>query len=462
MPDTPDTRDHAANRSSWVLHLVPPNGGGVDRFVRDLWTYRPQDLVLHVSPNQWVLEQPGHQFIALPPTALREHAHPGALGHPAWVHAHAVSATVREAALALTDRLRSPLAVTLHDITFTQGSAAEQAAALDTIRQARLVTAPSRYLCQVLADHLLAHNAPPLPCTLLPNGTNTAPAPASTLALPQAKGPFDIAVVGALGPHKGLQHLLDLCEVLPPGRRVVLIGYADGQLGAGWKLPDRLWIHGPFEPADLPALLQGYGTQLVFFPAGQAESFCYALSDVWQAGWPVLVPDQGALGERVRQHGQGQVYDPALSLAELALRVEHAMGATPPPTGHPEPTVAEMEARLDTLYRMTDTTVTAPPQVPDLQALAQTHLDSHFFRIELLRLQGDLEATRREAAVMRQELDALAHDHSSRGQWIQKLDGDVQQLEAALRTADAALRTATARPTRLQALRRCWNVLIGR
>lgn len=441
-----------AARHDWVLHLVPPNGGGVDRFVRDLWAHRPQDRVLHVSPAQWVLEEPGHRFTPLPANAPLELGSAEALGGPTWVHAHAVSATVREAASAITQLVHSPLAITLHDITFTQGDATEQAAALSFIQQARLVTAPSRYLQQVLAEHLMAQHAKPVDCVLLPNGM--APATETVTSAQPRSNQFDIAVVGAMGPHKGLQHLLDLCAALAPGRRVVLIGYADGQLGAGWKLPDRLWVHGPFEPNDLAALLQSYGTQLVFFPAGQPESFCYALSDVWQAGWPVLVPDQGALGERVRQHGQGHVYDPNLPPAELAQRVEQALTESPPVASHQEPTVSEMVAHLENLYRMTDTTATPPATASDLQSLAQTHLDSHFFRLELLRLQGDLEASRRENASMRQELTHLARDHEARGEWIQKLESDIIQLQQALKQEQArfaVLRTA---------LRR-WKAFIG-
>ena len=46
-----------------VLHLVPPNGGGVDRFVRDLCAHRPADWLLHVSDEQCVVEAPEHALL---------------------------------------------------------------------------------------------------------------------------------------------------------------------------------------------------------------------------------------------------------------------------------------------------------------------------------------------------------------------------------------------------------------
>jgi hypothetical protein len=62
---------------------------------------------------------------------------------------------------------------------------------------------------------------------------------------------------------------------------------------------------GPYLPEELGPLLAAYGADLVYFPPGMPESFCYALSDVWLAGWPVVVHDRGALGERLREHPGG-------------------------------------------------------------------------------------------------------------------------------------------------------------
>jgi len=150
------------------------------------------------------------------------------------------------------------------------------------------------------------------------------------------------------------------------------------------------------------------------------------------------------------------VYDPALPPAELAQRIDQTLQRPPPaPSGPPEPSVADMVARLETHYRMTHTPTTLPPQDAELQHLAQTHLDSHFFRLELLRLQGDLDAARREAAAMRQELDTLARDHDARGQWIHKLEGDIAELQQALQAANA-------KHPLLRAAHRRWKALTGR
>lgn len=456
MPTATPAREPADASHDWVLHLVPPNGGGVDRFVRDLWTQRPHDAVLHVTDAQWVLEMPGHRFTALSAHPKDLAATAQALGRPAWLHAHAVSPAVRQAAQSLMNVMARPLAVTLHDITFTHGTAEAQATALRFIQQARLLTAPSNYLQDVLARQAAALGAATPPCTLLLNGTAPMAATAGANNAPMPCR-FDLAVVGAVGAHKGLSHLLEVCDALSQGVRVALIGYADGQLTPGWKLPDRLWVHGPFEPSALPALLRSSGASWVFFPAGQPESFCYALSDVWQAGWPVLVPDQGALGERVRRQGRGQVYDPALSTRALAGHIERLLAApTPPGTTATELTLADMAAQLALLYQMTpDEATTSPPQADELARLAQQHLDGHFFRQELLRLQGDLEAVRRENTSLRDELQGLSQAHEARGEWIRKLEGDTTELQQALRREQA-------RFAWLRRAQRTWLAIFGK
>ena len=59
------------------------------------------------------------------------------------------------------------------------------------------------------------------------------------------------------------------------------------------------------------------------------------------------------------------------------------------------------------------------------------------------------------ATAMLQELDALARDHGARGEWIHKLEGDIQQLQQ-------ALQTASAKHPLLRAAHRRWKALIGR
>ena len=308
-----------------VLHLVPPNGGGVDRFVRDLCSRRMADWLLHVSDDQCVVEAPDQDLmVPVAFDALSGLVERGAMGRAAVLHAHSTLPAVRRATAILAASMQLPYVVTLHDIDFAGGADSnpdERAQRIEFIRAAARCTVPSGFMRKLTLQVLGETFA----CEVVENGTDPL---ASTSGAPVKKR-FPIAVIGAMGKHKGLDHLLELASQLPAGQGVVLLGYADGELGPGWLAQGRVWVHGAFEPAQLPELVASYGSELAFFPKGQPESYCYALSDAWLAGLPAVAPDSGAIGERMRAHGGGTLYDPEASPADVALAMSNRLDAPP-------------------------------------------------------------------------------------------------------------------------------------
>jgi GT2 family glycosyltransferase/glycosyltransferase involved in cell wall biosynthesis len=122
----------------------------------------------------------------------------------------------------------------------------------------------------------------------------------------------NVAVVGAIGPVKGSANLRRLVERtrergLP--LRWVVVGYTDWQYEP-WQSEDHvLTIHGPYQQRHLRTLLEHYAIDLAVFPSAGPETYCYTLSETWQAGLPALVPPLGALGERLRSTGAGWIMD---------------------------------------------------------------------------------------------------------------------------------------------------------
>ena len=444
--------------SARVLHLVPPNGGGVDRFVRDLAAQRPADWLLHVSDDQCVVEAPRSALMApIAFDALGELAASGALGRAAALHAHSTVPAVRTATRILAQAMELAYVVTLHDIEFAGRSdvdPTERAQRLDFIRGAAHCTVPSGFM-RTLALEVLGEG---FACVVIENATERK----SPVAAPPEAQRFPVAVVGAMGKHKGLDPLVEVAGKLPPAEGIVLLGYADGQLGPGWLADGKVWVHGAFEPEQLPELVKRYGARLAFFPKGQPESYCYALSDAWLAGLPVLAPDSGAIGERVRAHGGGTLYSPDATAGEIALTlsrllrepaagVEQAVRSLTP--------VAAMVETLNGIYAG----IAAPEQAADPQALQQStaiHLDSRFFRRELLRLQGDLASTGAQRDNALRELESLAENFRKRGEWIEQLERTGENLQRELRDlhqSTAALKLQVeemqALPAAMQALR---------
>lgn len=442
---TPPARDQlqAARR---VLHVVPPNGGGVDRFVRDLCRHRPADWIVHVSEAQCVVERPAQAvFVPMAASTFIDLAFSGALGRPQAVHAHTTTPAVRHVVELLCAATRAPAVLTLHDIGFADAAAPsfERSQRLRFARAVAARTAPSRYITG-LAGQVLGDLAP---CQWVENGvdpwpvqtTSNATIPARDSAVPS--GGMAIAVIGAIGEHKGLTALLELAACLPAGLRVVIIGYTAQQLLPGWVVPGRVWMHGVFEPQQLPQLVAQYGARLALFPPGMPESYSYALSDAWMAGLPVVVPDQGALAERVRRHGGGHLYDPQLPAAGIAACVASwATGTPAAAAGRTALTsVQEMVDAMTAIYEAhSASTADAPADLALISGLAQQHLDTQFFRKELLHLQHLLVQQNHVQEQLNQRTVALEAELNQEAQRAQAAEQLRQEL-ATLQLAHAAL-----------------------
>ena len=129
----------------------------------------------------------------------------------------------------------------------------------------------------------------------------------SVLLLPD-DGRENIGVLGAIGPVKGARRLEKLVERTRARNlplRWVVVGYLDRQFQAYQDKDRVLTVHGHYDSRDVGVLLDHYRIRLVAFPSAGPETYCYTLTEAWQAGRPALVPPIGALGERVSATGAG-------------------------------------------------------------------------------------------------------------------------------------------------------------
>lgn len=428
-----------------ILHLTDGNRGGSQRHLIDLCRDGPADvrhfvariadgaLSVHDATRERVL------VIAAPPdpaalmTTLRSVI--TELGIDC-VHAHALPVLLAATAAPGRPLDDIPLIVTLHDLgcinaqLFTAPSPEPRAdprwiaRCAPALRQARAVIVPSDYLAGLLKMHY-----PDVQSVVIPNGIGTTPDVA--LPIPTPGGPWSetarvFAVVGALGPHKGSETLLRVAAALADRDSVgVVIGYTDAQLSPGWIVPGRLYVHGRYAPDELPGLLAGYKAKLAYFPNMVPESFSYALSEVWQAGVPALVPAIGALGERVRTAGAGWLLDDPLDAAAAAARIEHllspagapALAAARDKLGVPGavPDVSAMRAGVEQVYRLH-----AVPSALDSDA-GWTRLRT-LLRAQTLSSIDDCALDAEWPALVREE-------HTLRG-WNTKLTRDVADCVA--------------------------------
>lgn len=427
-----------------VFHVVPANGGGVDRYVRDLCAARPQDCIVHVAQTQFVFEVAAQgRFIPFDMGLLNDPRMTAALGRPACLHVHSTLEATRRVCAALSSSLGVGYVLTLHDTDFVgdalECDEAERAARHAFVRGARSRIVPSRFigrlLSEVLSDQVTWH--------LVENGVSPDVGSDSQCEPPAAIESFQVAVVGALGPGKGLDFLKDVAQALEPGIRIVIFGYVDGQLLPGWLCEERVWVHGVFEPRQLPALVRHYGSRLAFFPNRRPESYCYALSDAWSAGLPALGPDSGAIGERIARSGAGWTYDASSNAKLVADTISDCLQEALQPPERVKLTVDqlsssyEMAAAISPYYRHPSGVEWSPPKIGAMDLLAATQLHGAFFRAELQRLAGDLSFAQAQSLALNKALQSLGQEYELRGVWIAKIEGDLAEVQGEVSRIEA-------------------------
>ena len=429
----------------------------VDRHVRDIVRHVdcPQ-WIWHVAEPAEVLEDPARRScLVLDREAVDREA--GTLGR--WLrkqrvgvlHVHSLTRAARARAASLAAPSALPFVATLHDVLFLRPDALNPGTGLEPdrawlaetapfLRSARAVLAPSEFIAELARRHV-----PGLEVSVVPNGSP----PRETGAPPVAARPefatrgFDqVAVVlGAIGPHKG-SAVLDEMDAALAGTSIaiVVIGYLDAQVTAGWR-NGRVFVHGAYQDRDVPALVRAYGARVALFPNRVPESFSYALSDLWDAGLPALVPDEGALAGRVRSDGGGWILPAGAGALEIAAALKRLLG----PGGEAErsrvesqllradrvPRLEAMSRSLSALYERYGIDPGPPVDAADekLQSLLAVNLDGALFRVELARLADELVQVREGLEAER----ALARRFETESRaWIAKLEGDVAGLQAEL------------------------------
>ncbi|PWT96053.1 MAG: glycosyltransferase [Candidatus Melainabacteria bacterium] len=139
--------------------------------------------------------------------------------------------------------------------------------------------------------------------------------------LPQVKrsehSALRVAVLGAIGPHKGSKILLD-CATDALRRKLplnfVLFGYANNEVELR-QLPN-VTITGPYDDAAIYELLEEHPCHISFFPAVWPETFSYTLSIAMKANLYPVAFEFGAISDRLRTLDWGELLE--LELMERA------------------------------------------------------------------------------------------------------------------------------------------------
>ncbi len=214
-----------------------------------------------------------------------------------------------------------------------------------SLRQAAAIVAPSR-----AAANLVREVYPDLNIRVIPHGIRTLPGIARQ---PSSKVRF--GMIGYLAPVKGIEVILQAWPLVKQDGAAELHLYG---ASADPRYIERcaalgIHYHGPYREPDLPGILSQIDIGVL--PSQQPETFCYALSEFFAGGVPVVGSDYGNLADQIVDgvnglkvpRGDPRAWADALSMLiqDPERRESMARGVRPPDS------INDMAAKYTALYR---------------------------------------------------------------------------------------------------------------
>jgi GT2 family glycosyltransferase/glycosyltransferase involved in cell wall biosynthesis len=139
---------------------------------------------------------------------------------------------------------------------------------------------------------------------------------------PPGAGSRRVAIVGGIGPAKGYDILME-CARDVTRRNLKLEFIVVGATSEDTVLMDtgRIFVTGAYAEGEATPLIRAINADLAFLPSIWPETWCFALSEAWQAGLYTIAFDLGAQAARIRATGRGAV----LPLGLPAARINDAL-----------------------------------------------------------------------------------------------------------------------------------------
>lgn len=126
-----------------------------------------------------------------------------------------------------------------------------------------------------------------------------------------------IGILGTISEAKGRSVLLEcarLAEAQHLNMQFVLFGTLSPAEG---NLPANLLVKGKYREDEVYSLIRGEGIDFFWFTAIWPETYSYVLTIPIRLGIPVIAADLGAIGERIKRGGWGEVYPVESDISEI-------------------------------------------------------------------------------------------------------------------------------------------------
>jgi GT2 family glycosyltransferase/glycosyltransferase involved in cell wall biosynthesis len=158
---------------------------------------------------------------------------------------------------------------------------------------------------------------------------------------PPGPGNRRVAVIGGIGPAKGYDILME-CARDAVRRSLGLEFIVAGATAEDGTLMEtgRIFVTGAYQEGEATELIRSIDADLSFLPSIWPETWCFALSEAWQAGLYTIAFDLGAPAARIRATGRGALLPlglPAPRINDMLLAWNPASGQSGSENSGPAP-----------------------------------------------------------------------------------------------------------------------------
>lgn len=272
--------------------------------------------------------------------------------------------------------------------------------------------------------HVIPHGLAPWPPSQPPS-----PLPPQAAQRSTQGERLRVLVLGRIGGGKGEALLTALRGRLDPRIELLLLGA--GREGMRFFGQSGVHVQLNYRREELPGLLAHFAPDLALIPASVAETFSYALSELWSLGVPVLATALGSLAERIEEGHSGLLAPPEAEA--IAARLHALLHDRRPLQALQAPAIASLQD-MTAAHR----SALPPASVPRQPAPAPVQPD-HASRRNALEAERDalnLRLQQAHARIQQQQQDlqrralwaedmqALAQERTD---WARALEGELGQ-----------------------------------
>ncbi|MFF1634417.1 glycosyltransferase [Leifsonia sp. NPDC058248] len=115
-------------------------------------------------------------------------------------------------------------------------------------------------------------------------------------------GPLRIAAPATWDPHKGTAYVRRLVELTDGLVEWHIMGNGSNFVG------DETVVHGRYTRSGMRELLDQIDPDFIGLLSIWPETYSHTLTEAWALGVPVVATDSGAVADRIRQHGGGELF----------------------------------------------------------------------------------------------------------------------------------------------------------